>query len=84
MMTIQLPADLESTVQGEALRLGVTPESLVEEAVRARFSSGRIAPQPSVSFIEPIDDWERRLLAIAVPCDVILPNEALSRENLYD
>jgi hypothetical protein len=83
-MTIHLPSDIESTVKGEAIRLGVTPESLVEEAVRARFSSATTNPQQSVPFIEPRDDWERRLLAIAVPCDVVLSDEAMSREHLYD
>lgn len=83
-MTIQLPSDIESTVMGEAVRLGVTPESLVEEAVRARFPATTTSPRETVPFIEPIDDWERRLLAIAVPCDVVLTDEAMSREYLYD
>lgn len=33
---------------------------------------------------EPQDDWERRLREAASDCGVSPPDEALSREELYD
>lgn len=34
--------------------------------------------------IQPQDDWERQLLALAKDCGVSLPDSALRRESLYD
>jgi hypothetical protein len=83
-MTIQLPADLETAVQQEAIRLGITPESLVEETLRQWLANGKSPLPVSEPTLKPSDDWERRLLAIARPCGVALSNEALSSEGLYD
>lgn len=80
-MTIQLPPDLEMVVNGEALRLGTTPATLVEQALRQHFSQH--VPQ-RLALDEPRDEWERKLRAIARPCGVSLTDEALSSEGLYD
>jgi hypothetical protein len=34
--------------------------------------------------IQPQDEWERRLLAVAKDCGVSLPDSAVSSEGLYD
>lgn len=39
---------------------------------------------PTPTLLEPRDEWERRLRAIATDCGVSLSNEALSREEMYD
>ena len=56
---------------------GVTPETLVVEAVRDRFL-------PKVPLIQPRDEWERKLFEAAIDCGVSVSNEALSSEGLYD
>jgi hypothetical protein len=80
-MTIQIPADLEAAVNGEAKRLGIAPERFVEQALRdhLNFGGGRVSYMH-----EPRDDWEKQLRAIARPCGVSLSDEALSSEGLYD
>lgn len=83
-MTIYLPLDLEAAIRVEATRLGTTPQSLVEETLRKSVARSADATAEIKPSLEPIDDWERRLLAIARPCGVSLSNEALSSEALYD
>jgi predicted DNA-binding antitoxin AbrB/MazE fold protein len=34
--------------------------------------------------IAPRDEWERKLLSVAVDCGVSLPDSALSSEQLYE
>jgi len=85
-MTIQLPADLQSAITDEARRLSVSPAQLVEQTLRQHFAASACqeltAQQPPL--LEPRDDWERRLRAIAIPCGISLSNEDLSSEGLYD
>lgn len=40
--------------------------------------------QTTPSLLIPQDEWERRLRGIATDCGVILSDEALSREELYN
>jgi hypothetical protein len=49
-----------------------------------RLASTTAADHRPVSPIEPRDEWERRLLAIGTDCGVSPPDEALSREDMYD
>ena len=76
-MVITLDGKLEAAVKELASRQGVAPESLALDALRARFL-------PTPPAIEPRDEWERGLLAIAKNCGVSLSNEAVSSEGLYD
>ncbi len=79
--------------------LGVSREELRQRAARefpgnqntsyiaaiasavAQADPTRTVPAPP---IEPRDEWERQLLALASDCGVSLSDEALSREALYD
>lgn len=75
-MVITLTPELEKAVREQAAQRGVTPEALALATLRERFP-----PRPA---LEPRDEWERKLLAIASDCGGHLSNEALSREEMYD
>jgi hypothetical protein len=75
-MDITLTPELELALNKSAQRKGVTPQELVLDALRQRF----LAPTP----LEPIDEWERTVLALGTDCGVSLPHSALSSEGLYD
>jgi hypothetical protein len=76
-MVITIEADLEAALRERARAQGISPEELAVKTLRERLLS---RPQP----IEPRDDWERRLLAMGSDCGVVLSNEALSSEGLYE
>jgi hypothetical protein len=76
-MVITLGPELEAALDEAARRQGMAPEVLALNVLRERF----LARAPA---IQPQDDWERELLALAKDCGVSLSNEALSREQLYD
>jgi hypothetical protein len=76
-MVITLDPDLESALNELASRQGVAPEVVALSTLRAHL----LGNPKSVC---PRDEWERRLLALARPCGVSLPNSALSREALYE
>ena len=76
-MVITVGPDLEAALNELASKKGVAPEVLALNALRERF----LAP---VQPIQPRDDWERRLLGLAIDCGIVLPDSALSREALYD
>lgn len=76
-MVINLNSQLANVLEEQARRRGVSPEELALEVLRERF-------QPRPLPFEPRDEWERRLLSIAIDCGVSLSNEALSSEGLYD
>lgn len=76
-MTIDLGPELAAALNIRAQQQGVAPEVLAEQILREKLTM-------LVPTIEPQDEWERSLLAIAVDCGVSLPNSALSREELYD
>jgi hypothetical protein len=75
-MVINLNAELEAALTGQARQRGMAPEELALQALRDRF-----LPRPSV---EPRDEWERRLFEAATDCGVSLSNEAVSSEGLYE
>ncbi len=76
-MTITLGPDLETALNEVAQRQGIPADILALNALRERF----LAPSPS---IQPRDEWERRLLGLAINCGVSLSDEALSREQVYE
>lgn len=75
-MVIKLSPELEHALSNQAQSEGIAPEILALNALRERFL-------PTKS-IQPRDDWERRLLAIASDCKVTLSNKDLSSEGLYE
>jgi hypothetical protein len=80
-MTITLSPDIEQAIAEQARRQGITPESLVLQALREKFAPSGLVP----SVLEETQgDWERSLLAAGSDCGVSLPHEALSSEGLYD
>jgi hypothetical protein len=75
-MVITLDRELEAALSEAAQRQGVSPEALALNTLRERFLTSAL--------LEPRDEWERGLRALAKDCGVSLSNEALSREELYD
>jgi hypothetical protein len=76
-MVITLDPQLEAALNKVARGQGIAPEVLALNVLRERF----LPPAPP---IQPQDEWERGLLALAKDCGVSLSDEALSREQLYD
>ncbi|WP_165235336.1 hypothetical protein [Aquisphaera insulae] len=77
-MVIHLDPDLEAALTDSARRLGIPPEALARDVLRARFLGGAAAA------IHPGDERERRLIRAASDCWVSLPHSALSSEGLYE
>lgn len=75
-MTITLPPQLESALAAEARRRGIAPEDLALDLLRGHL--------PAVAPPVPADDWERRLFAAAIDCEVSVPDAALSSDGLYE
>jgi len=73
-MSITLDPELEAKLKELAEKQGTTPEALALTALRHRF----------LQLLEPQDDWERRLRALATDCGVSPPLEAMTSEGLYD
>jgi predicted transcriptional regulator len=73
-MSITLDPELEARLKELAEKQNTTPEVLALAALRQRF----------LKLLEPQDEWERRLFALATDCGVSLPNEAFTSESLYD
>jgi hypothetical protein len=75
-MVITIGPELETVLNKAAGLRGVDPQTLAISALKEKFSG--------TSTIEPQDEWERRLLALALDCGVALPDSALGRDALYD
>lgn len=75
-MVITVGPELEAALKEAARRQGVAPEVLAVNALQERFVAA--------AELQPRDEWERSLLALAQDCGVSLSNAALSREELYD
>lgn len=76
-MVLELTPQLETALNEQAQRRGVSPEAIAVEALRERFL-GKVPP------IVPQDEWERGLLEAARDWGVSLPDSALTSEELYD
>jgi hypothetical protein len=76
-MVITLGPELEAALNEAARRQGIAPEALAVDTLRERFLGASRT-------IQPHDEWERRLLGVAVDCGVSLTNRALSSEGLYE
>lgn len=44
----------------------------------------KVEVHPSPPLLEPQDDWERQIRALAIDCGVSLSDEDVSRDALYD
>ncbi len=75
-MVINLDEKLMAALVDRARLRGIAPEELALSILR-----DQVLP---TALPEPRDEWERRLLAIAIDCGVSLSDEALSRETMYD
>jgi hypothetical protein len=75
-MVITLDAELEIALNELARQRGVAPEVLAISVLRERLLA--------TAALQPRDEWERGLLAVARDCGVSLPDSALSSEALYD
>ncbi len=80
MTTITLTPDLETALAERAKTQGTTPETLVLETLREKFSPLLKAGETWASQ----DEWERRLRAAAVHAEVSLTDEQVSREVIYE
>jgi hypothetical protein len=76
-MTITLPPQLEAALAAEAGRRGVAPETLALDVLGERLL-------PKLPDLEPQDEWERRLLSIAIDCGVTPSDWALSSDGMYE
>lgn len=74
-LTLNLPPELEAAIARHSKRREESPEAFVLEVL-----TNRLLPGPLV----PRDEWERKLANIGVDCGVVLPDEAMSREALYE
>ena len=74
-MTLDLSEELRSALEAWAAIRQTTPEAAALDAL-----TRNVKPPP----FPPRNEWERKLLAIAVDCGVSPPNEAFTSEALYD
>jgi len=76
-MVITPDPELEAALTAAAQKEGVAPEAFALVVLRERFL-------PSSLPIEPRDDWERGLLALATDCGAPNPDTTYGREEMYD
>ncbi len=76
-MVIALGSQLKAALNEAAKKQGVAPELFAVNILSERLL-------PRKRRLEPQDDWERELLAIASDCGGNLTDEDLSSEGIYD
>jgi hypothetical protein len=76
VMVITVPPEIGDALVEAARKLGVTPEDLVLDTLRAKLAA---STQPA-----PRDPWEDLLLSAGSPAGISLGDEVTSRESLYD
>ena len=75
-MVINVDAELETAICECAKSTGFAPQALALKVLKERFLHA--------TSLQPRDEWERGLLAVARAAGVSLPDAALSSEGLYD
>ena len=75
-MVISIGHELETVLNEQARRQGVSAEDLALAALQDRFL-------PSTEE-DSRDDWERRLRRLRVDCHVSLSDVAVSSEGIYE
>ena len=91
IMTITLTPEIEAGLLERAQEQGTTPEGLALEWLRETFA---LSGEPDAISLAPVDyratlppplnEWQRQLRSIGVPCGVSLTDEQVSRDSLYD
>ncbi len=76
-MPITPDPQLAAALTAAAKEQGVSPEAFALVILRERFL-------PSSLPIQPRDDWERGLLAIARDCGAPLPGTTYGRDEMYE
>ena len=76
-MVISLSPELQAALNEAASHRGVAPEVLAHDTLREKFLG-------AAAVLQPQDEWERRLLALAKDCGVSLSDSAVSSEGLYE
>ena len=76
-MTLTLTPELEAALTRHALKRGQSPEALALQIL------DEISALPSLPLI-PRDEWERILLSGGYETGVVLTDEQLSRESIYE
>ena len=74
-MTLDLNPELKTLLEERSSQLGTSPEEFVLETLRRTLT----APTPT-----PQEDWEALLMSVGSPAGVSFPDEATSRDSLYD
>jgi hypothetical protein len=79
-MRILVPPDVEAVLVERAHRLRTTPADLAVDSLRRSLS------EAAGHEVEALADseWEARLRALAIDCDVSPGDEAFAAESLYD
>lgn len=75
-MIITVDPELEAVLTESARQQGIAPEVLALHTLRKYFLTQAL--------LEPRDEWERGLRALALNCGVSLSNWAVSSEGIYD
>jgi hypothetical protein len=75
-MVISIGRELETALNEQARRQGVSPEDLAVAVLQDRFLAG--------SAEDSRDNWERRLRGLAVDCGVSVSDAAVSSEGIYE
>jgi hypothetical protein len=76
-MNITLDPKLEAALREEARHQGIDAKTLAMNAPREKFVV------PTVK-LEPQDEWERAVLALAMDCGAGLSDKAVSSEAIYE
>lgn len=75
-MVISISRELETILNEQARRQGVSPQDLALAVLRDRF-----LPEPVE---DSRDNWERQLRCLSVDCGVSLSDTAVSSEGIYE
>ena len=74
-MVVTLRPDIEKVVKDHAQRIGKAPEDLVNETLHVALA---LADPPAR------DEWEAKLMSIGVWTGVVLTDEQVSRDSIYE
>jgi hypothetical protein len=78
-MTITLSEEVERALKERAAKLGTSPDALANQTLKRELLGQSIDSQPP-----PRDEWERILMSIPVETGVVLTDEQVSRESIYE
>ncbi|GEM_PF-2115805 len=83
-MTINLDHDLEVALVDAARLVGTDPAKLAIDSLKQRFVVKPADFTRSLRSKEDQEMWVRRLIDSAKDCGIVLTDEQLSREHIYD